>query len=135
MHIPKTANNDDPSAEFNPLATILPASLSKPTRRMGEINQYMAMYYETRMKEEAERRISTAQLKYSQATEEERLEEGMKKPEAVVIRKETAVKFWSTESQETKDEVRAIVEAQHQQELRSWKAKQETPKTAQQYHQ
>jgi hypothetical protein len=47
---------------------------------MAEISQYMLMYYDTCLKEEAERRLAIAERKFSQATEEERSEQGLKKP-------------------------------------------------------
>jgi hypothetical protein len=102
---------------------------------MGVINQYMMMHYESRMKEEAERRITIAQRKFDRTTKEERIRDGLKKPMAIVIRKETANKFWLTETDTIKEEVHARIEADYNEELEAWAAKLEVPKTAQEYHQ
>ena len=102
---------------------------------MGVINQYMMMHYESHMKEEAERRITIARRKFDRTTKEERTEEGLKKPMAIVIRKETAKEFWLTETDTIKEEVHARIEADYNEELEAWAAKLEVPKTAQEYHQ
>jgi hypothetical protein len=104
---------------------------------MGEINQYMAMYYDTRFKEEAECRIIIAQRKFDEMTKEERDAEGLQNPmkQHLAIRSETAREFWLTESDATKEEVRAQIEVSYKDELEDWNTKQELPKTAQEYHQ
>jgi hypothetical protein len=87
------------------MVALFPSSMLKPPCKMAEISQYMLMYYNTRLKEEAERRLAIAERKFSQATEEERSEQGLKKPIPVAIRQETARVFWETESEVTKEEV------------------------------
>jgi hypothetical protein len=52
---------------------------------MAEVTLYMAMYYETRIKAKAERRVFLAERKFDQATEEERAEQDLKKPIPVAI--------------------------------------------------
>jgi hypothetical protein len=102
---------------------------------MAEITLYMAMYYETRIKEEAERRVFMAERKFDQATEEERAEQDLKKPIPVAIRSHTTVEFWKTELEATKEAVKARIEELYDEELKAWRAKRIVPKTPQEYHQ
>jgi hypothetical protein len=102
---------------------------------MGEVNHYMKLYYETRMKDEADRRLVIAQREYDNTTVEERLEKKLDPPVPLAIRKQTAESFWKTESAATKEEVRADLEAVYNEELRAWEARMELPKTPQEYHQ
>jgi len=55
------------------------------TCRMGKINQYMKMYYETHIKDEAEHHISIVQQKFDQVTKQERVVKRLKKPVFVAI--------------------------------------------------
>jgi hypothetical protein len=95
----------------------------------------MRMYYDTRIAEEAERRIIIAQRKFNQATEEEIADQDLKEPIDLVICKETTMEFWETESEATKEEVRAQVETDYNAEVEAWNSKKDLPKTAQEYHQ
>jgi hypothetical protein len=102
---------------------------------MAEINMYMAMYYETRIKEEAERRVIIAERKFEQTTEEERAVQDLKKLVPVAIRNHTAVEFWKTESETTKEAVKARIEELYNEVLEAWNGKRNVPKTPQEYHQ
>ena len=102
---------------------------------MSEVNHYMMLYYDTHIKAEAERRVVIAQRTFEAVTDEEKAARGLKKPTDIVVRMETARDFWLTKSEETKEEVRASIEASYIEEKESWAAKQEAPKTAQEYHQ
>lgn len=102
---------------------------------MSEINQYMTMYYEEHIKEEAERCVIIAQQTFNETTEAERAEHGITKLIPLTIHKETAREFWLMESEEIKAEVRASIQALYEEELESWATKKVTPRTAQEYHQ
>jgi len=102
---------------------------------MAEVTLYMAMYYEMHIKAEAERRVFLAERKFNQATEEERAEQDLKQPIPVAIRSHTAVEFWKTESETTKEAVKARIEELYDEELKAWKAKCTVPKMPQEYHQ
>jgi hypothetical protein len=102
---------------------------------MSEVNHYMMLYYDTCIKAEAEHRVVITQWTFKAVTDEEKAARGLKKPMDVVVRMETVRTFWLTESEETKEEVRASIESSYIEEKESWAAKQEVPKTAQEYHQ
>ncbi|KIM81353.1 hypothetical protein PILCRDRAFT_8719 [Piloderma croceum F 1598] len=115
-HVPSTGNSSPADPSTNPFTILLPPGSSKP-RRMAEITLYMAMYYEMRIKEEAERRVFMAEQKFDQATEEERAEQDLKKPIPA-----------------TKKAVKARIEELYDEELKAWRAKHIVPKTPQEYH-
>jgi hypothetical protein len=85
---------------------------------MSEINEYMVMYYETCIKEEAEHCMNIAQHKYEQTIEAERIEQELKKPTELAIWKETAADFWMTESEETKAEVWVSIETVYKEAMK-----------------
>jgi hypothetical protein len=133
-HVLNTTNSTLNGAA-NPFVSLGLADVPKPPRRMAEINYYMKLHYNTRMKSEAYRRFDIAKRDYEGATEEERSEGEMKEPVPLAIQTETAKSFWATESAATKDEVRVGLEATYQEELAAWKADRQLPKTPQEYHQ
>jgi ribosomal protein L23 len=124
-----------PDGTKNPLLALFPSTKLKAPHRAWVINKYMWMYYDTRITEEAERCIIIAQQKFNQATKEEIDDQDLKEPIDLVIHKETAMEFWETESEATKEEVRAQVETDYNAEVEAWNSKKELPKTAQKYHQ
>jgi len=120
---------------INPLLALFPSTELKAPRRAWVINKYMQVYYDMRIAEEAERRIIIAQRKFNQATEEEIADQDLKEPIDLIIRKETTMEFWETESEATKEEVQAQVETDYNAEVEAWNSKKDLPKTAQEYHQ
>ncbi|KIM78650.1 hypothetical protein PILCRDRAFT_11106 [Piloderma croceum F 1598] len=112
-HILDTGSHTPAGPLTNPFV-ILPSDPSKP-HRMAEINMYMAMYYETQIKEEAERHVIIAEQKFDQTTEEERADQGLKKPT-------------------TKEAVKARIEEFYNEQLEAWNGKHNVPKTPQEYY-
>ena len=109
--------------------------MAKPPRRMGEINMYMKLHYDTRIKAEADRRLEIVQRQYDETMDSERLAQELKPPVPLVMRTETVRMFWATESTATKDKVHGEIEAAYEAEQKEWEAKMAVPKTPQEYHQ
>jgi hypothetical protein len=102
---------------------------------MSEINMYMKIHYESRMKAEADHRLVMALHEYEETMEEERIVMDLKPPVPLTIRIETAKQFWVTESNETKVAVRKKIESEYAAAKEAWDTKHQVPKTPQEYHQ
>ena len=133
LHVPESTASDP--VMINPFASLVPTNMPKTPRRLSELNMYMKIHYELRMKGEAERRLMMAQHEYEGTTEEERTERDLKLPVPLAIRLETARRFWETESAETKAAVRDEIEKEYEAEKEAWETKERVPKTPQEYHQ
>lgn len=105
-------------------------------RRQSVLNAYMKLYYQTIIKDEAERRIVIAMAAWRALPESERVVNGkeVKKPVALSIRKDTAAKFWEMETEAVKAEVLASIETEKAKALENLVISKDPPKTPAQYH-
>jgi hypothetical protein len=76
-----------------------------------------------------------AKDEFDVATEDERLAKKLKSPYAVALRTIVGKEFWRLETQEFRDEIAELANAQHAQNLKEWEVLQKTPKTALEFHQ
>lgn len=118
---------------MNPFAPLID---SKVPRRAAVINEYMALYYQSHMKAEAERRIKMATDAFDALPEAEKTVDGkpLKRPAALAIRKDTARKFWEVEMESVKAEVLDSIETKKANALAELAELREPPQTPGQYH-
>ncbi|KIM87300.1 hypothetical protein PILCRDRAFT_3800 [Piloderma croceum F 1598] len=120
--------------DVNPFAQIFGSAITKP-RKQSPFHTYQKLYYDSRVKEEHERRYAVAKHKYNNMTEAEREAQQLKDPVRVSMMTAITAEFWNLESDDFRDEVAKLAEEEHQKEVLEWELRQSAPKTPQQFHQ
>jgi hypothetical protein len=96
----------------------------------------MRMYYQSTMKEEADRCFAANTIVYERLSEEEKANTGVHpRPVALRIRLDVAEEFWKMESTEVKEKVLAAIKEQHEENIEELEKLKEILKTPAQYHQ
>jgi hypothetical protein len=93
------------------------------------------VHYQSRVREEYDRRYAVAKHQYDNATEEERESGQVKKPVAVQLRSEVGREFWNLETEEFRDSMAQDAAEEHAKEMEEWEELKLVPKTPQQFHQ
>jgi hypothetical protein len=120
--------------DVNPFAQIFGSAITKPRKR-SPFHTYQKLYYDSRVKEEHERRYAVAKHKYNNMTEAEREAQQLEDPVRVSMMTAITAEFWNLESDDFRDEVAKLAEEEHQKEVLEWELRQSAPKTPQQFHQ
>lgn len=123
------------SSSANPFTTVLATGIEKPPRKRTPLHHYFKWFYNSRIKEEYNRRFAVAKKLFDEASEDNKLNGSAKKPMVVQIRTEVGREFWFLEMEEFQEQMVEEVEDIHTKEMEDWEAMKQVPKTAQQFHQ
>jgi hypothetical protein len=114
---------------------VLDANKSKAPRKLTPFHYYFKLHYNARIKAKYSRRFQLAKNDYHAATEEERVAKDLQAPVAIALRCEVGQEFWLLESAAFREEITALAEEQHAQDMAEWEVLQQVPKTPQEFHQ
>lgn len=95
---------------------------------------YLKLYYNTRVKQEYQRRYSEALAEYTALSKEDKTRQNISKPAAVKVRNKVGKEIWEAEPADVNESVVTAARERHEVQLEQWKKSQLPPSTPQEFH-
>jgi hypothetical protein len=114
---------------------VLDANKSKAPHKLTPFHHYFKLHYNARIEAEYSHRFQLAKNDYHAATEEERVAKDLQAPVAIALRCKVSREFWLLESTAFREEITALAQEQHAQDMVKWEVLQQVPKMPQEFHQ